>query len=53
MSVEPCTHIREREDTPQQACTCCMSFYKGLVNALILSSVAWGIVLWAIYYITR
>jgi len=32
-------------------CIRCLSFFKGLVNALLLSSVAWGIIIFAIYYL--
>jgi len=52
MTLEPCAHRPELDDTSQEPCTNCLSFYKGLVNALILSGLAWGIILAVIYYVT-
>jgi hypothetical protein len=53
MTREPCAHISHLDETPREPCTSCMSFYVGLVNALILSSVAWGILFLVIHYIVN
>jgi hypothetical protein len=49
MVPERCSNRLEVRDTSIEPCTGCMLFYKGLVNALILSCLAWGLILLVVY----
>jgi len=53
MTPEPCANTGEIHETSRELCARCMSFYKGLVIALMLSGLAWGIIVLIIYYVVR
>ncbi|MBW2108789.1 MAG: hypothetical protein JRI36_09005 [Deltaproteobacteria bacterium] len=48
MPPDPCP--AEQHDSLDGPCTQCLSFYKGLVNALILSGIAWALIFLVVYY---
>lgn len=50
MVPERCSQRLEVRDTSPEPCAGCMLFYKGLLNALILSCLAWGLILLVVFY---
>ena len=50
MISERCSDKLEVRDPSVEPCTGCMLFYKGLVNGLILSCLAWGLILLVIFW---
>ena len=49
----PEVSLMESEDPVQMPCTRCMSFFKGLIHALLLSGIAWGLIIFIVYYLVK